>query len=137
MKQTGFSLMSVLTAMAIVGILAAFAFPSYEGAVRKAKRADAKSFLLSIQFLQEKYRANNPSYTSNLTVLGFANANTQPSPDGHYTATVTAANATSYTIEATAVGNQAKDTNCVILSMDQNNTQGSKDNNNNASTGCW
>lgn len=96
----GFSLIELMIAMAIVAIVTAVALPSFQDTVRKSRRADAKAALLQVATNQEKYRANNTSYTTSLTNLGFAAATNADSTDGYYTINVTAANATSFTATA-------------------------------------
>ena len=58
--QKGFTLIELMIAVAVVGILAAIAYPSYQDSVRKARRADAKSVLLqAAQFMERNYTENN------------------------------------------------------------------------------
>lgn len=110
--QKGFTLIEVMIAVAIIGILAAIAFPSYQDYVRKARRADAKEALLRVQLEQEKWRANNATYSSALTM-----------PTLDYYTIMSAAGpgptATDYTVTATATGSQVHDsqggTSCATL----------------------
>lgn len=104
-KFEGFTLIELMIAVAVIGILAAIAYPSYTSYVMKARRSDAKAGLLSLQLAQEKYRANNPTY-GDLTDIGLSAS----SPDGHYTIGVTLANNdTTYTATAAPTGVQAGD----------------------------
>lgn len=54
--SAGFTLIELMIALAIVAILAAIAFPSYQEQVRKSRRADAQAVLLeAAQFLERNY----------------------------------------------------------------------------------
>lgn len=103
----GFTLIEVMITVAIVGILAAIAYPSYTSYVAKSNRGEGQRELLRIANLQEQYYVDNRTYTSDLTKLGL-----DKSPfiteHGHYSiaATVPAGGAT-FTLTATAKGTQA------------------------------
>lgn len=113
--QRGFTLTEVLIAVAIIGILAAIALPSYSAYVQKARRTDAKEALLRIQLEQERWRANNASYAGKLVDdLGWSEAK---SAEGHYSLALSDPSATSFTATATAIGIQAKDTSCKEISL--------------------
>lgn len=58
--QQGFTLVEILVAVAIVGLLAAIAIPSYERYSRKAVRADARNQLMqAAQYMQRFYAASD------------------------------------------------------------------------------
>jgi len=119
-KVCGFTLIELVVTMAIVGILAAVAYPSYVNSVRKARREDGMAALLELQLAQEKWRANNPSYTTTLTNLGYSVASNGTSRDGYYTINVTAASATAFTATAAPKTGtaQASDSCTLILTQD-------------------
>lgn len=106
-RSSGFTLMELMIVVAIIGILAGIAYPSYTAYVTKAKRSDAKVALLQMQIAQEKYRANCPQYataigsamscvTGNYTLIG-----STTSPDGYYTIAISGTpTATAYTVTA-------------------------------------
>lgn len=121
-KQTGFTLMELLVTLAIIGILAAVAYPMYQDHVRSAKRATAISHLLTLQLAQEEWRARNPTYGSIADLgLGLTSDN--------YTYSATNLSGTTYTLQATATGAQTNDTGCETLSVNQNDTKTPAD--------CW
>ena len=70
-KRSGFTLIELLIAIAIVGVLAATAYPSYREHIRKGNRAAAQSFILEVAQRQQQHFLNSRSYATTLTDLGF------------------------------------------------------------------
>lgn len=100
-NSKGFTLIELMIVVVVLGVLAAIALPAYQGYVERARRADAKTSLLELQMAMEKWRANNPSYTTDMTDLGYAGAADQPSKEGYYTLDIpSAASAAGYTLTA-------------------------------------
>lgn len=92
-KNSGFTLLEIVIAVAIVGVLASVAYPSFMDSVRKSRRADATTTLLELQLAQEKHRANNTSYASSLTTLGWPSSTSR---EGFYTVEISASTAVSW-----------------------------------------
>jgi type IV pilus assembly protein PilE len=64
-RKAGFTLIELLVAVAIIGILAAVAYPSYRDHITRAKRAEGKTALLKAAQLQERnYINGDPSLTN-------------------------------------------------------------------------
>ena len=115
--RRGFTLIELMIVVAVIGILATIAYPSYQDYIRKARRIDAQSVMLDIQLLQEKYRVNHVSYGS-LTDLGSF-------PSDYYTFAISGNTASAYTITATAKSgtSQASDTGCTSMTVNQASTK--------------
>ena len=111
--RRGFTLIELMIVVAVIGILATIAYPSYQDYVRKARRIDAQGVMLDIQLQQEKYRVNHVSYGS-LTDLGSF-------PSDYYTFAISGNTASAYTITATAKSgtSQASDTGCTSMAVNQ------------------
>lgn len=62
-EEKGFTLIELLITIAIIGILAAIAYPSYQESVRKTHREEAKRTLLEAAQHMETYYAMNLTYT--------------------------------------------------------------------------
>lgn len=75
MKHTGFTLIELLITVAIVGILAAVAVPSYTEYTKRGNRSDALNQMQQILDAQERYFLQNNSYTASLTSADDANGN--------------------------------------------------------------
>lgn len=60
--RAGFTLIELMITVAIVGILAAIAYPSYQDSVRKGKRAEGRTALIDFMQQQERYLTQTGSY---------------------------------------------------------------------------
>lgn len=127
-RNLGFTLIELMIVVAIVGIIAAIAFPSYMDSVRKSRRADAKSTILQVASQEERYYTENIKYGT-LTEIG--NTGTVQSAGGQHTITVAKTDAT-YTITATPVQTDAQ---CGNLTLTNTSVSG---NSAGAAAGvCW
>ena len=108
-KQNGFTLIELMIVVAIIGILASIAYPSYQRYMLESRRSDAHIALLSMADAQERFFLQNNFYTTDVTQVGNA-----ASLEGFYTLAVTAADANSYTLTAIPVAGsaQAQDVGC-------------------------
>ncbi len=97
-RAKGFTLLELMIVVAIVAILGSIALPAYQDSLRKGRRADAMTSLLQIQMQQEKWRANNPTYNSALSGLGWSGTD---SLEGYYTVAISASSAITFTATAT------------------------------------
>ncbi|MFN3788917.1 type IV pilin protein [Massilia sp.] len=68
--RRGFTLVELMVAVAIVGILTAIALPSYNQYVVRSKRAAAQSYLMELSQAQAQYMADSRSYAATPGELG-------------------------------------------------------------------
>ncbi len=109
----GFTLIELMIVVAIIGILAVIAYPSYMDSVRKSRRGDGQAALLNAAQQMEVYYARNATYSTTLTDSNIAAA----SDDGFYKNLIIKKGAgskdsivNSYRLTITATGSQAADT---------------------------
>ena len=116
----GYTLTELLITVAILGIIAAIGYPSYQNYVQATRRAEARNMLLDAANREERFFADNNAYSADMTTLGFA-ADPAISETGNYSLSATvnpaAPNATSYTLTATAQGDQTDDDDCDSLAL--------------------
>jgi type IV pilus assembly protein PilE len=60
--QRGFTLIELMIAVVVIGILSAIAIPNYRSYVQKAERGAAKAVMLNIAQTEERYYTNNGTY---------------------------------------------------------------------------
>jgi type IV pilus assembly protein PilE len=110
----GWTLAELLLSLALMGVLAAVALPTYQQQQRQARRGDGQAALLQLQVDQVRWRNTNGTYATSLSELGWARG---LSPQGHYQITLTEASTDGYTAEATGLGSQAADRECARLRL--------------------
>jgi type IV pilus assembly protein PilE len=127
-KSKGFTLIELMVSVAIVGILAAIAYPSYIDYVIKSGRSEGQAAVMKIANLQEQYYLDNRVFTTDMTKLGLV-ASPLITEHGHYS--VASAGTSAFTITATAKGNQAsRDSTCATITLTHAGIKG-------PSTECW
>ena len=114
-QQKGFTLIELMITVAVIGILAAVALPSYNQYVARAKRAEARAEVLRAEGWMERYFTENNRYsstaaapTTNPTAFTTNFGTVPKSGTAYYNISLTVSS-TGYTITATRTGSMASD----------------------------
>jgi type IV pilus assembly protein PilE len=129
-KQRGFTLIELLITVAVVGILASVAYPSYVDFVTSSNRTEGQRELLRFANLQEQYFVDYRTYGDDLKKLGLSTTKVL-TENGYYQIEVDSADATAFVLMAVAQGSQATndDSACLSLTITQVGVKGPE--------GCW
>ena len=122
LNERGFTLVEIMITVAIIGILAAIAIPSYTDYVKQGKAAEATSTLADARVRMEQYFQDNRTYDGGPC----------PVAGEHFTYDCGAPDATTYTITATGVD----DMSAFSFDINQDNTKNSTFDGH-SGAGCW
>jgi type IV pilus assembly protein PilE len=143
-RQFGVTLIELMVVVAIIAIISAFAYPSYQRYVVKAKRTVAQNTLLQIADRQQQFFMDNKRFTADLTDLGFpadphvvdddGNSTVAGDSQAVYSLSLSNVTATTWTITAAPLhGQLTRDTYCGSLTITHAGTKGKTG----ASDKCW
>jgi len=111
-RTAGFTLVELMIATSISGVLASIAYPSFSGALQRVRRTEAMVAMLQLQQAQERWRSASRRYGT-LVEVGVASV----VPGRNYVLSVTDPSATGYLATAQATGAQARDRACRYLQL--------------------
>jgi type IV pilus assembly protein PilE len=132
----GFTLIELVVAMVIAALLVSIAIPAYSSFVRKSRRTEAKSTIMDLASLEERYFSTANVYSSTPSDLGYGTATWSATSgitvgSGYYqvlqpqivaavapTTTTSGSPATfTITVIPVATNDQAKDTACASFTV--------------------
>jgi type IV pilus assembly protein PilE len=145
-RTEGYTLIELVVVVALVGIVAMLAVPSYRDYVLRAHRTEARAALLSLASAQEEFYLQCNTYTSVLEASGATScaparmAFPVVTETGRYQVRVTAADSVSWSASAiaTAGSPQYEDGACRVLRLNAEGIRASSAADGRATdTTCW
>ena len=133
MKSQGFTLIELMIVVAVVAILSAIAYPSYQEYVRRGHRAEARAGLLQAAQWMERAATAQGTYPLRAQFP----AGLQAVPNGRYTIALNSTDGESFTLTATPQGSQSGD-RCGAYTLSNTGLRGANGHTSGAIvTQCW
>ena len=136
--KNGFSLVELMIALVIMGILTSFVYPSYVELVVRGYRAEAMLHLTQLANRQQQYFADHRRYASNFTQLGY-DSEIYLTEHGYYQLTIRPLTniERDFVLTAQAVGAQSRDLNCSEFRLDSYGVKTAFADGMDNSQSCW
>ena len=118
-RSQGFSLIELMIAVVIVGILAAVAIPMYSDYVTRSRRADGQATLMQVAQELERCYTQFSKYNDNNCSVVNSGVVSETSDQGFYGISASGGNLTesTFTLTAAPQNEQADDTDCAALTL--------------------
>jgi type IV pilus assembly protein PilE len=128
-KALGFTLVELLITLAIVGFLAAIAYPNYRQYLLRAHRTEGQTALQQTATRMERYFSNNSAYAPDMATLG----EPATTANGYYTINIAPGACGNigrcFQLTADAQGGQLDDADCLAITLDSTGAKAPAD--------CW
>lgn len=120
-KQLGFTLIELMIAVTVMGVLIAIALPTYQEYSERSRRADAKAALLRAAQWLERASTATGAYPV-MTAAQFTATGLDISEARHYVLTLNPSTATAFTLTATPA--VIADTRCGNMTLTNTGVKG-------------
>ena len=125
MKNRGFSLLEIMIVVAIIGIIATVAYPSYQGYISDTYRAQAIADMKRCAMVLERFYSNDFTYVGGDAQCTLWSPSDAAFAQRQYTLALPTLTANTYTIQATPLSGACLDPHdpCVQLQADGTQTE--------------